>query len=292
MDDYVLYFIDYEKRTSSETTSNNYVLNNLFKDYIPPENIVEWNIHNIYKPERTFINSFICKNCGEVKEVCKCLQKSFYKVKAINEDFILFQQASNHYKSNFTDKKGFILHKSTTITNQSNLEHVETVITDFEYDIFYLCKWLDKAEMYEVLKVYENGQKYIKTFCPNGIQSLVFSNSGVDKITSKYNMENNPIGCRPFSQVLNLLTQNGCLISHSTTPLLFNYDPTLICPSKANLHDSPAIYDYLKLCEIQGSIHPEEPLNRRFSSDISFFWIFIVLLVVILTLVVNKKIGF
>lgn len=283
MDEYVLYFIDYEKKVNSSSASANALLNNFFKPTITE--VIEWNINDIYIPKFTKINTYLCNSCFNEEKECKCsTTKGTYKIQAVNEDYILFKKAALHYKQNFIDTfKGFILHKSSTTTSQSDISQFENIITTHQtsFDIFYLTKWLDKAESISVLETYNNGLKYIRTYCPNGLQSVLFNNSSISKILEVYTEKYNA-GCRPFSQVLNMLVQDGCLIATSTTPLLFSFNSSLINPKK---------YDYLKTCEFQGSVFPEEPLNRRISSDISFFWIFIVLFIVGLTLYISKRLD-
>lgn len=272
---YVLFYIDY---------GNNNLLSTLLSTYFG-SNYTSISIKSIAKNCEN-INTQICKNCGEFDDECGCFKKDFFKYSTQNEDYTIYQHALSIYSSSFPGRSGFIIFKSTTTTTQENLNQLNLLLTEnFSADLFYMAKWLDKKECMEVIKVYPNSLKYIRSYNAIGIQALIFSNNAVEKLKCLKN-----VVCRPFSLVLLDLIKEGQLIAHSSFPCLFNFD-CFETSYKLNCEDK-ALYDYLKNCEIQGSIFPEEPLNRRFSSDITFFWIFIVILIVIITLVVSQKVGF
>lgn len=278
---YVVYYIDYDNKNP---------LLSLLLTYFGNSNVVIFPASSI-TTSTCFpkMNTYICKECGEMKEYCECAKDkscknpkgfdNFFKMEIVNEDFFLYQKAMLHYSSLFQPSKlGFIFFKSTTTTTQPSFDQLSIIVNEnFNADLFYLAKWLDKKETMNTLKVYPTSLKYIRTYNPIGIQALLFSNAGIEKLRKIKDAV-----CRPFSLVLLNLIKENELVAHSTFPALFNFD-CMMTEYKINFGDK-ALYDYLKNCEIQGSIHPEEPLNRRFSSDVIFFWIFIVILIIVITL--------
>lgn len=264
LSDYFLYFIKYDNENN---------LLNLFNGEIEYEIIDS----KIFKTEE--VNCGICEECGE--NICECKIKNFFKIDIYNEDVPIYQMCLHLYRKNnlHLTKQGFIVIKSTTITTHFNLDNVKSVLNDIpnDLDIFYFSKWLDKFETIETIKTYNNGSRLIKTFNPLGFQSVLLKNSFITKMEC-FNTKD--VVCRPFSLIVLNKIKEGDLIAYSTFPTLFSFDPfSSKTFYKAGCYES-VLYEYLKNCELQGTLYPEEPLTRRFSSDIIFFWIFIICIIV------------
>lgn len=277
LQDYLLIYVDYE--------NNNPLLNSLLIPTFGAPNVSIIPISSI-KSSFLRVDTKICKECGETGDECGCTVKNFFKMEIINEDYFIYKRAEEVFNTVSTTKNGFVIFKSTTTTNQLNFDFTNTLLTEnfnSDIDLFYFAKWLDKKETMKTLKIYPNSTRYISTLNPIGIQAVLFSKACIEKIKAFP-----PVGCRPFSLFLLSLIKEGTLTAHSTFPCLFNFD-CLTAEYKINWNDNKAIYDYLKNCEIQGTVFPEEPLNRRFSNDIIFFWLFIVIVIVGITVFIIKQ---
>ena len=104
--------------------------------------------------------------------------------------------------------------------------------------------------------------------------------------------DKNPVVCRSFSQVLNILVRKGKLDAFTTTPSLlqFNSLDGLSC-DRTGLGKKSVDNNYLKTCETRGEIDPEKPLTRRISCDLTLFWTIIVIIIVSISTWILLKLG-
>lgn len=233
-----------------------------------------------------------CTTCGET-----------HFMKPASPDYEIFKEALADWKENVLEEDkettGMILVKSTTVSSSATATDILRVLDDSyielegNLDLIYLAKWLDRPEQFNVLKTYSNGSKLVRTWNAHGVQALGITPRGINKLSISFDPEINPVVCRPFSQVLNILLQNGTLVGTTLTPSLLQFDSTLVADRAISHYaaDSIAKFSYLKTCECRGETHPEYPLNRRVSSDLTFFWIVVVLIVAVLAVWVLLKLG-
>jgi len=233
-----------------------------------------------------------CTSCGET-----------HFMKPASPDYEIFREALSDWKANVPEGEkestGMILVKSTTVSSSATATDLLRVLDDSyvelegNLDLVYLAKWLDRPEQFNVLKTYTNGSKLVRTWNAHGIQALGITPRGINKLAISFDPDINPVVCRPFSQVINILLQNGTLVGTTSTPSLLQFDSTLVA-DRAVAHyasDGIAKFSYLKTCECRGETHPEYPLNRRVSSDLTFFWIVVVLIVAVISVWVLLKLG-
>jgi hypothetical protein len=55
-----------------------------------------------------------------------------------------------------------------------------------------------------------------------------------------------------------------------------------------NLHEP---FSYLKTCEARAETHPERPLHRRISTDLTAFWIVVIIITVSVAIWVLVSLG-
>lgn len=227
--------------------------------------------------------------CG--RRTCNGCRRTHIARPATLDYEIFTAVAANYALRNATD--GVVIIKDTTVTPGVSLDIVEFAInsaisklasrpTPEVMDVFYLAKWLDIPNKFEKLDLLPGGGHVVKTWSPHGFQALVFTNTGFDKLLKAFPPDKKPVVCRPFSEVMNLMIQNGALIAATTTPSLMQYD-TYLTGDPSGYNDSLAPYTYLKSCEARGDIGVDRPQNRRISSDLTMFWFIIVVLVTFIT---------
>ena len=236
-------------------------------------------------------------NCG--RPGCKdCL--TTHKMIPATPDFGIFEEI----RTNHWDQVSGVIIAKTSTTTISSLERIAgdlmeaQTLSENSMDVFYFAKWLDRPDQFTTLavKAEPTGEIYkiVRTWNAHGFQSLAFSPLGFKKLSEAY-PSTTPVVCRPFAQVINTLLQNGTLYGITTTPSLMQYDATLITTvcdvTAAAMVGSPAVHSYLRTSECRGATIPEKPLNRRISNDLSFFWLAIVTIVVLITAWVILKIG-
>jgi hypothetical protein len=256
---------------------------------------------------KTSCDTLIGTNCG--KKSCDGCGDTF-KARPFSIDYLIFVETLKRWKE-LPDyqTKGMVIAKSSSVSSGAKASDLSDALIGGleaipETDIFYFSKWLDRPDQYNVLNTNLNtGMKTIRTWNPHGMQALALTPAGLAKLDSSFNPDRNPVVCRPFAQVLNALVQNGTLKATSTSPTLLHYDATLvseippasICSEpnakKPTVRSDAAKFSYLKTCEARGETYPEAPLNRRISSDLSLFWVVIIILVAAIVVWVLLKLG-
>lgn len=144
---------------------------------------------------------------------------------------------------------------------------------DCEWDLFYLCKWLDRCDLYKTCTKVKNLTRIVKTESPLGLQAIVFSPSGRDMVLGKKKMRNCeyfPPILLPLGDQLNLAIEDKAMKAITVTPNLFEYDVLL----------SKFTTDLLKLCECRLPEEIEEEEDNQ--GIIPLIWFIIVVVGVIL----------
>lgn len=279
-----------------------YSLQNLppiYNMFGPPFNSRQvFNTPDITQKQDTLISDKtgkMCEGCGGT-----------FKGRPVSIDYEIFKIAITEWKKN--PSRGIIVVKSSTVS--SGIPDASALATQFQSSLeqfptanmFYFARWLDRPDQYEVLKINtQTGIKTIRTWNPHGMQAVAFTPTGMSSLSSSFDPQVNPVVTRPFAQVLNSLIQNGKISAIGTTPSLLQYDATLISElppntlvgrdTKTTTHQDAAKFSYLKTSEARGETYPEVPLNRRISSDLTLFWVVLIILVAGLTIWLLLKIG-
>lgn len=233
--------------------------------------------------------------CG--KRTCTtCSSNTF--IPPATSDYEIFRQvvqAETAASSPMNSDGGVIIIKSTTVTSSTTIDDLESALINAKsvstnFDIFYFARWLDRPELYEVQRSLDGGGKLIRTWSPHGLQAVAITKVGYDALVAKFPPDHNPVVCRPFAQVINQLIQRGELTAMSTTPPLLSFDATLVSLQgvSGNLHEP---FSYLKTCEARAETHPERPLHRRISTDLTAFWIVVIIITVSVAIWVLVSLG-
>ena len=106
----------------------------------------------------------------------------YYRVMKSLEDARL-----NHRHNNI------IVVKDTSVSISSPdkiAEMIEYINGNTQTDVLYLCKWLDRCDLYtDKEKILSTGSMVVKTQSPNGIQCIMFTPKGRDILLGKENMK-------------------------------------------------------------------------------------------------------
>lgn len=183
----------------------------------------------------------------------------------------------NHPKSHC------IVVKDTTITSATSKD-IGDIVSKFvvkdDMDISYLCKWMDRCDLYTHREqVLSGGSMIVKTQSPNGIQCVLFSPHGRDIVLGRRKMTDGNIFklLRPhdIGYSLNKEILNNNISASAVVPNLVDYDPTA-----ARCND-----DYNKGSEC---VNPDDGASEG-SSATSFWWILLlIILIIIIVFVVIK----
>lgn len=108
---------------------------------------------------------------------------------------------------------------------------IRQTMTKKKWDILYLCRWLDRCEENTDSERLDGYTGYIvRTFSPHGLQALMFSPNGRDKILGQKPMNNGKSFAKkethPLDSMLNQHIQNGDLTAYAVGNNLLEYDLT------------------------------------------------------------------
>lgn len=224
------------------------------------------NVKKIFKNDQ-FIVSIVCVLPTDQKEDKKYeseLQVEHHRVFTSLNDCYL-----NH-RDNYC-----IIVKDTTISNvdaSKIAEVVSYVKGKNDSDLLYLCKWMDRCDLYtNKEQVLTGGSMVVKTQSPNGIQCLMFSPNGRDIVLGKKKMKNGKkfelIKELDLGYSLNQEIMNGNIDANCLVPNLVDYDPTA---AKCN-------GDYAKTKECEDINNPNQNTGTS-----SFWWIIILIIILII----------
>ena len=176
-----------------------------------------------------------------------------------------------------------IVIKDTSVTNSTIDEIAKIILTAIDinknnrhckksdWQLCYLCKWLDRCDLYKEEAKIKGVTKVVKTFSPFGIQAIMFSPDGRDIVIGKEKMNNGkfftPIRL-PLGDQLNENIGLGNINATAIVPNLFNFD-VLIATNDADL---------LKLSECR---QPDE-IESFNPGPIPFLWFVAIVIGVIL----------
>jgi len=168
-----------------------------------------------------------------------------------------------------------ILVKDTSISI-ANPETIAEVVSTTKhsgvFDICYLCKWLDRCDLYTDKKaILDRTSLIVKTQSPNGIQAIMFSPNGREIVLgnrpmnnkNQFELKKNNLGYSLNQEILKGHIDAICLV-----PNLINHNPTLARSNE----------DYVKNQEC-ASVHIND---NNSSAGFGFWWMIIILIVLII----------
>ena len=185
---------------------------------------------------------------------------------------VALKSAKNNHPNEYV-----IITKDTSITTASPetiYDLIKTLKHSGDYHLAYLCKWLDRCDLYIDKKPIENSSAIIaKTQSPHGIQSIMFSPLGRDVVLGFKPMKNN-IKFKPTNNLGNSLNTeilNANLDATCIVPNLINFNPTL-----ATKYD-----DYKKSTECDWDIAGKSSTTSDTTST-NVWYIFLIILILAL----------
>jgi len=116
------------------------------------------------------------------------IKNKYYNKNILNRIIKSLTRSYDDYPDGYT-----IILKDTSICNinKDNLYDImKNTRKHQDWDICYLCKWLDRCDLYEDIKSCDYGIDLVRTFSPHGIKSLMFSPSGRNRILGIQPMRN------------------------------------------------------------------------------------------------------
>lgn len=187
-------------------------------------------------------------------------------------------------------KQAVIIVKDTSVSGYPSsviANRVTEINKNTTYDLCYLCRWLDKCQLYTDRKVLEsNGNVIIvKTQYPQGIQAIMFSVAGRDLIMGNRPMRNNKL-----FELENKAANN---VSSEITNAIFrgDIDATCVVPNLLDfdIANATSNEDYLKTqgcigvsCDRQSASKRDLVVKDNSNNSLDLFWLGFILLVVVL----------
>lgn len=171
--------------------------------------------------------------------------------------YILASNGSSKAIERYFDTSGFEIHHVGNIDEREQLSHVlercpknqnviiirdtsvsisdtiavtisEILNRDSDFDVFYLCKWQDRCDLYRNPQALGESSVIVQSSYPQGIQAMILSPSGVAMLKGEKPMSNGAkfdlkaAGC--LSEQLAKCIYAGWITAHTVTPNLFEFN--------------------------------------------------------------------
>lgn len=148
----------------------------------------------------------------------------------IKHDMLSFRVYKSLYKSNknYPDSYTIILKDTSICAVDCNdlydiCKHARK--TD-DWDICYLCKWMDDKDSHEIIKEMDT-MDIVKTYSPHGIQALMFSPEGRNRLLGIKPLRNDDyFEFGDLDKILNNHIENENLHAITYNKNIFIYDPS------------------------------------------------------------------
>ncbi len=145
------------------------------------------------------------------------------------------ENSSLHYPHNYT-----IVIKDTSVTNSSSAEIASLVMLAIDlnrngrkkdnWELCYLCRWLDRCDLYKELAKMDGVTKIVRTHSPLGLQAIMYSPKGRDIIIGRKRMKNGdfftPIE-PPLGDQINKEISLGNILAVCMVPNIFEFNVLL-----------------------------------------------------------------
>jgi hypothetical protein len=180
----------------------------------------------------------------------------------------ILEDASKRYPDN-----SVIIIKETSVSvsdSQTIARIIRNANTKKGWDLCYLCKWLDRCDLYRDMEnVHKTTASIARTFSPFGIQALMFSPHGRDIVLGKLPMNNGKIINinDPLGVVLNKEINDNNINATTVVPNLFEYDVSL----------ARTTGDLAKLSECR--IPPD---TTKSQGALPFFWFLLIVIIILI----------
>ncbi len=160
---------------------------------------------------------------------------------------------------------------------------VDEAVSIGEWDLCYLNRWLDRCDLYrDPICIKGTTVKLVKTFSPNGLQSIMFSPKGRNIVIGKCKLPDGgyftPITIS-LGTKFNLVIDGGQLSALCAVPNLFEFD----------VFQATSISDLAKLTDCQRP--PTTTKTSDSPGPIPFFWFVLIILIVIIIVWAFYAIG-
>lgn len=148
------------------------------------------------------------------------------------------------------------------------------------WDIVYLCKWMDRADLYTDFHDLDcgNNLKLVKTSSPHGFHCMLISPQGCEKL--KQLLPVNEKLDYSLSFHLNQLVSNGQLSAYTTTPNLIAFD----------VRSAQSDFELTRLSECREIPLPVKA-GKKTKGSMALFWLVIVVLIVVFIIWAIVKYG-
>lgn len=208
---------------------------------------------------------------------------------------------------NYSDTDYVIICKDTVVSSMPSdaiydvleeaIKRNNDTSNNYEFDMFYLGKWMDRCDQYtNQIDVGNTGLKIVNTISPNGVMCIMFSPKGRKKFLEIYDINTNPI--------LNQTESNKQTLGHylhhriglqtnylNDIPVLQQKFYTITSvPSLINFDISKRKNDneFIKTVECRNT--QQEVKNTSSSqSNMSFFWFVIILIIIFIVVLLFFK---
>lgn len=230
--------------------------------------------------------SCFLKNFFEESSLFKVIIVPYKKLKGETEECAIYKilnKSYQKYKNNYC-----ILVKNTSVTN-SSIDIVDNIVSkaislnetptnkSSIWNLCYLCKWLDRCDLYVPQGKIDGIVKIVKTMSPFGLQTIMFSPTGRDMIIGKTKMLNDMYFMVDNDTVENLDTQLNLDIGEE------NINATCIIPNLFEYNVLLAEGDgVLKLSECRIEIETNSDDESETDTFIPLFWFIAIAVLIIL----------
>lgn len=218
----------------------------------------------------TSIEVFTCKNSKTYRTIHDSSLSGNLTIDRVarldvaNSDELLIESL----KQSDPDKTLIVFYNDlkTSLESTQILDYLEHFIDNVEtYDVFYLSRYSDDCRMHTDFHPYKHID-YFKVVSPHGIEGLMISPAGKQKLIGKLKPSNG----RGVDFMLNAMSAK--MSNYSSFPLIYHVDMTTI-------HDDSERIKGVLCRENLGALKPPR-LTARNGSLINFLWFIFVLILI------------
>lgn len=156
---------------------------------------------------------------------------------------------------------------STALSSSAIYDILEYVITNVDFDVYYLTLYGDECRLASDVHDLENGFVVRRSMSPHGIECVLFSPEGFDKIVDKYKEFHG----RGLDYFLN--NKADRMLIYSSFPPLINVD----------VSKSDSETQLIKTTICRENIESARPIDcsKRYNGNMNLFWFFLIIVFMI-----------
>lgn len=190
----------------------------------------------------------------------------------------IFDTYTQILKDNRENKLILFIRDSTisNISMESMNDHIRSALKRDDWDICYLCRWMDNCSLHTDLTDVENhNSRIVRTHKPNGLHAFLINKNGADILLGEVNMKDGKkFAHKNIALGLNNEIYNGNIKAIAFTPNIVHFDHR-----KAE-KDS----DYMRCVECRNPQIYKDRDDPKTGNDgnnaMNTFWIFLTVLVI------------